>query len=94
MPSMTFDAFKAESLAAGFDEVVERPWPPDGVIETHTHPFDASALVVEGEMWLSHGGTTRHLTAGDTFELAAETPHEERYGPQGALYWVARRRRP
>lgn len=34
---------------------------------------------------------TRHLHAGDTFMLARDVPHTERYGPDGATYWVARR---
>ena len=42
-------------------------------------------------MWLSVGERTRHLLPGDTFQLDREVPHAERYGPQGATYWVARR---
>lgn len=44
-----------------------------------------------GEMWLTVEGSTRHLLPGDRFELAAGVLHAERYGPQGATYWVARR---
>jgi SAM-dependent methyltransferase len=55
------------------------------------HPFAVKALVVRGEMWLSVGADTRHLRAGDAFELDREVPHAERYGPDGAAYWVARR---
>jgi quercetin dioxygenase-like cupin family protein len=46
---------------------------------------------VQGEMWLTVGEGTRHLRAGDTFELDRELPHAERYGSAGATYWVARR---
>jgi quercetin dioxygenase-like cupin family protein len=49
------------------------------------------ALVVRGEFWLTVGEQTRHLRAGDAFELQRGIPHAERYGPQGATYWVARR---
>jgi hypothetical protein len=42
-------------------------------------------------MWLTVAGGTQHLKPGDRFALAAGVPHEERYGPQGATYWVARR---
>ena len=42
-------------------------------------------------MWLSVGADTRHLRPGDTFELGFEVPHAERYGAEGATYWVARR---
>lgn len=87
----TFDIFRQDALARGFTEVLERRWAPSEVVPLHTHPFDASALVVEGEMWLTVDGRTRHLRAGDSFELAAEVPHDERYGAEGAAYWVARR---
>jgi hypothetical protein len=42
-------------------------------------------------MWLTEGDTTRHLHAGDRFELARSVPHAERYGAEGATYWAARR---
>jgi hypothetical protein len=87
----SFDQFRAQALARGFEEVLERVWQPGTVLETHTHPFDADALIVQGEMWLGEAGAERHLRKGDTFQLAAGTPHTERYGDQGATYWVARR---
>ena len=87
----TLADFTATKRAQGFDEVLERPWPPLTVLDTHTHPFDASALVVQGRMWLTVAGQTRELGPGDSFEVARNTPHDERYGPEGATYWVARR---
>lgn len=93
MPLPTFDDFRARMLAAGHDEVLVRPWAPGTVVDRHTHPFAAEALVVEGEMWLAiDGGPPQHLRPGDTFHLAAHQPHSERYGPEGATYWVARSR--
>ena len=89
--TMTFAEFEASARAVGFDEVLVRDWPASTVIATHTHPFAAKALVVAGEMWLTHDGHTRHMRHGDTFELAAGVPHDERYGAEGATYWVARR---
>jgi AraC-like ligand binding domain len=87
----TFDSFKAAALADGFDEAIERQWGPNTVLETHTHPFTARAVVKQGALWLTYGNETRHLQVGDTFELSAGTPHDERYGEHGATYWVARR---
>jgi hypothetical protein len=52
----SFESFRARSLAAGADEVMER-----------------------------------RLGIGDTFHIPAGSPHDERYGPEGAAYWVARR---
>ena len=93
MNTLTFEAFQTDAMAAGFDEVLERHWAPDTIIDTHVHPFSAEAVVTQGEMWLTCDGSTRHLTPGATFTLAADVPHAERYGPEGATYWVARRLR-
>ncbi len=83
--------FEAAARAQGFDEVLLREWKPGQVLDTHTHPFEVQALVVQGELWLSCGGSTRHLHAGDRFELANAVPHAERYGPEGCTFWAARR---
>jgi len=91
MNAFTFDAFSASARTLGFDEVIERAWKPGTVLDTHTHAFAARALVVQGEMWLTVGGHTRHLLPGDTFALERDAPHAERYGGEGAIYWVARR---
>ena len=91
MDQPSFSEFEAAARREGFDEVAERIWPANTVVETHQHPFAVKALVVAGEMWLSEGDSTRHLRPGDTFELAAAAPHAERYGAAGATYWAARR---
>lgn len=87
-----YDRFVTVARAEGFDEVLERHWSPDTVLETHTHDFAVRALVVQGEMWLTVGDRTEHLRPGDTFALDHAVPHAERYGAEGATYWVARRR--
>ena len=61
MNTESFEAFQAHWLAQGFDEVLERDWAPNTVLETHSHPFAARAVVTRGEMWLSVGGNTQHL---------------------------------
>lgn len=93
MSTVAFEQFAASARARGFDEVLERRWEPGTVLDTHTHPFAVEALVVQGEMWLACGGRTQHLRSGDPFVLDANVPHAERYGDQGATYWVARRNR-
>ena len=91
MTSTSLREFTAHALAEGFDEVLERHWAALTVLETHTHPFALKARVVEGEMWLSVGQETQHLLPGDEFALERDVPHAERYGTEGATYWVARR---
>lgn len=90
---MTFSVadFDAAAFALGFSTVLDRQWAPLTVVDTHSHPFDAKAMVTQGEMWLTVGSETRHLMPGDGFELARDIPHAERYGPEGATYRVARR---
>jgi quercetin dioxygenase-like cupin family protein len=88
---MTYERFEAAAKAEGFDEVLVREWQPDQVLGTHRHPFAVKALVTRGEVWLTEGEQVRHLRAGDGFELARDVPHAERYGEDGATFWVARR---
>lgn len=68
MNASTFEAFQAEALAAGFDEVLERRWAPGTVVATRTHAFGVEAVVTQGEMWLHCEGHTRHLTTGSVFK--------------------------
>ena len=86
-----FEAFTEESRSLGYEDVLVRDWQPGQIVPTHSHPFDARAIVTQGEMWLSCGGVTQHLVPGGRFELARGTPHDERYGAEGATYWVGRR---
>ena len=91
MNTIAFSQFEADARAEGFDEVIERRWPPGASLDPHVHPFAAKALVVQGEMWLTVGADTQHLRPGQTFALARDVEHSERYGVEGATYWVARR---
>ena len=92
--NVSFADFADEVRALGFETVVERTWEPSTVVDPHAHDFAAKALIVRGEMWLTVDDVTRHLTVGDTFELAAGVRHAERYGREGAAYWVGRRDAP
>lgn len=87
----TFAQFESRLRAQGYDEVLERKWEPGEVMATHTHPFDAQAVVVQGELWVTVGKFTAHVVSGGGFEIERNTPHAERYGSKGATFWVARR---
>ena len=87
----SFREFEEDALARGFDEVVARQWAPFTIVNEHAHPFTFQAVMVSGELWLTVGHDTRHLQPGDTFGLDRDVPHSERYGCEGATYWVARR---
>ena len=87
----SFSEFESSAKAQGYDQVLERKWEPGQVVPTHSHPFDARAVVVQGEMWLMVGDATQHIQPGGTFQLERNTPHSERYGSEGAIFWVARK---
>jgi quercetin dioxygenase-like cupin family protein len=91
MGSNAFQEFEHRAKADGFDEIMVRDWAPNQVVAVHEHPFEARALVVKGEMWLTVGDATQHIPEGGTFHLAPHLLHSERYGSEGATYWVARR---
>jgi len=91
MKHATFESFKAEKLAMGYDEVLTREWAPHLENTTHEHPFDSDVFVAQGELWLTIQGQTQHYKAGDHFEVARHLPHAEKYGSEGALFWAARK---
>ena len=57
--SANFESFRLQALIEGFDEALEREWPPLTLLDMHTHPFAAKAVVTRGEMWLTVGDLTR-----------------------------------
>lgn len=91
MSQESFDTFQARKLSEGYDEVLLREWAPSFANDPHSHPFDTDAQVAQGEFWLTVDGHTTHYRAGDCFQVARGVLHAERYGPQGAVFWAARK---
>lgn len=89
---MTRDEFTAELARADFQEIVTVEWEANGFLDTHTHPFEAKALVVAGELCITTASGECTYRVGDIFHLAAAEPHQERYGPSGVTYLVGRKR--
>ncbi len=87
----TLNEFEVHAKSTGYAQVLVKEWQPNLQLESHAHPFAVQAQVVAGELWLTAQGATQHLSVGSQFELAANVPHEERYGAAGATVWVARR---
>lgn len=90
MTQPTFEEFSAAARSKGYNEVLVREWQSGHTTPEHDHLFDVSALVVRGEFWLTVNGEVKHLKSGDPFEVPRGTRHVERYGPEGATFWVAR----
>ena len=65
----------------GVGVIVERE--PNGILDLHTHPFEAKALILAGELHLLAEEVERIYQPGQIFHLLANVPHSERYGSQG-----------
>ena len=89
---LTFDQFQSLMLAAGYDEVIQRTWPPQTQLDAHTHPFEANGIVVSGVLHLQvQGESPRTLHPGDVYHVLAGVSHTETYGDGGATVWAARK---
>jgi len=74
-----------------FGEVLTVEREANGSMDCHTHPFEAKALVLQGELTIRVDGAERVYRPGDVFHLHAHVAHEERYGPDGVTYLVGRK---
>ena len=88
MRSNEFTAMLAdEGFPAG--ALVERE--ANGKMDEHSHPFEAKALIVEGEIRLITADGERVYHEGQIFHLRANERHSEHYGPHGVKYLVGRK---
>ena len=88
---MERDAFIRTLADEGFPEPVVVTREAGGVMEIHSHPFEAKALILKGEVRLHAGGEIKIYRAGDVFHLRRDEPHRESYGPEGVAYLSGRR---
>lgn len=88
---MTEQEFISALTAEGFQNIVTVEREPDGFLDTHTHPFEAKALIVSGEIHIKAQDRDQTYKTGQIFHLNAEVPHAERYGPAGVKYMVGRK---
>ncbi|EEA03632.1 Cupin 2 conserved barrel domain protein [Burkholderia sp. H160] len=88
---MNREAFTDLLTKEGFADSVLVTREPNGAMDVHTHPFEAMALIVEGEMTIRVGDEERLYRVGDVFHLPANEAHTERYGPQGVKFLVGRK---
>lgn len=76
----------------GFSEIVSVSRDANGALDVHLHPFEAKALILEGELFLQcEGEPEQRYAAGDIFHLQTAAPHAERYGALGVTYLVGRK---
>lgn len=85
------DEFISSLARDGFNQVVTVTREPDGFLDSHAHPFEAKALIIEGELRIRTADADQLFKVGDVFHLPAEMPHTEHYGPEGVTYLVGRK---
>ncbi len=88
---MNKQEFSAQLAREGFETLVEVQRESNGMIDTHSHPFQSKALILAGELRLIVAGKENIYRVGDVFELSNGIEHEEYYGPQGVTYLVGRK---
>jgi len=88
---MSRDEFIALLDREGFREIVTVEREAHGALGVHTHPHEAKALVLAGEIRIETDDAATTYGVGQVFHLAAGEPHAERYGPAGVRYVVGRR---
>jgi quercetin dioxygenase-like cupin family protein len=92
MPTMTQQAFEDALKAENYPEIVNISKEVGYQMGEHIHAFDAYALILQGDITLIVNGVATTYKAGETFRLAANTPHLESAITQGVNYLVGRRR--
>lgn len=75
----------------GFPEPILVEYPANGSLDTHTHNFEALALVINGSMTIIIDGVKSDYSVGDVFHLKHQQPHQESYGPIGVKYLASRK---
>jgi quercetin dioxygenase-like cupin family protein len=60
-------------------------------MDIHAHPFEAKALIIDGDLTIRAGESQRNYRPGDVFHLPTNAPHSESYGPDGVTYLVGRK---
>lgn len=90
---MNPEVFEAQLKAQGYQVITSVAQPAGYALGEHVHPFDACALILEGDFTIHVNGVDHHYGVGEIFRLPAGTPHSERAGPQGVSYRAGRRTR-
>jgi quercetin dioxygenase-like cupin family protein len=88
---MDRQAFEVELQSQGYQVITTVSQPAGYAMGEHAHPFDACALITEGDFTITVQGQARHYQKGEVFRLPAGTVHGEHAGPQGVTYLAGRR---
>ncbi len=77
---------------SGWDAPQDKHYPPNDVPEMHSHDFDATVLVTDGQLIMAYPDRVDVLVPGDHCIVHAGTVHSEQTGPSGASGHLAVRK--
>jgi quercetin dioxygenase-like cupin family protein len=81
--------FEQQLRQEGFRQVYVWQDGPDAFYADHTHVMDTAHIILEGEMTLTCGGSTKTYTAGERPpDVPAGAVHSARIGPSGCRYLI------
>ncbi len=84
-------AFREKMRQEGYGEANLIEWEANHAVDTHTHDFGASVLVLDGEISVTLEDRVVTCRAGDTFSLDADIPHAEQVGSEGVRFLACRK---
>lgn len=85
--------FEAALRQGGF-EVARRDVPPGQALPEHAHAWEVRGLVLRGRFRVEAADGVRDCGPGEVFALAADAPHAEAAGPEGAALLIGRKHAP
>ena len=88
---MNTQDFEAQLKAEKFDEIALVEKPVGYAMGEHQHPFEACALITQGDITLTVRGVSTTYSVGDVFRLPAQTPHDENASALGVTYLAGRK---
>ena len=73
----------------GHSNVVKVTLPPNQAKATHSHPYDADVIVMQGNIKIVTDGREYNLGPGDEFQLDSGIMHTEETGGNGVVILAA-----
>jgi hypothetical protein len=88
---MTYDEFLILIRTNNFPDPILVEQPANGCLDTHSHPFEVRAFVIEGSIEIEIDGIRSIYHKDDAFHLLLNQSHKESYGFSGVKYYASRK---
>ncbi len=89
MPEVDSDGLEQQLRREGFRHVYVWQDAAHAFYADHTHPVDTAHIILDGEMTLTCGGSTKTYKTGERPpDVPAGAVHSARVGPSGCRYLI------